>query len=99
MTGDSPQHTLPGWQALLLPPLAGVLVTLSLAPFDLWPLAILGCALLAYLLAGCSACRLADCQVGSGRQPAYRSFAAYISVAHIRYYKFVGIDLDIYLNM
>lgn len=45
---------LPGWQVLLLAPLAGVLVTLSLAPFSIWPSALLGCALYAYLLASCT---------------------------------------------
>ena len=39
---------------LLLAPLAGVLVTLSLAPFDLWPAGIVSCALYAYLLCTCS---------------------------------------------
>ncbi len=35
-------------------PLGGILITLSLAPFKLWPLAIIGCAIYAYLLALCS---------------------------------------------
>ena len=39
---------------LLLAPLAGALITLSLAPFDYWPTGILGCALYAYLLCTCS---------------------------------------------
>ena len=39
---------------LLLAPFAGVLVTLSLAPFDLWPAGIISCALYAYLLCTCS---------------------------------------------
>ncbi len=39
---------------LLLAPLAGVLVTLSLAPFNLWPAGIISCALYAYLLCTCS---------------------------------------------
>ena len=39
---------------LVLAPLAGALVTLSLAPFDLWPAGILSCALYAYLLCTCS---------------------------------------------
>jgi len=45
---------LPRRQVLILAPLAGALLTLSLAPFSLWPAAILGCALYAYLLAGCT---------------------------------------------
>ncbi|MEM7691483.1 MAG: apolipoprotein N-acyltransferase [Pseudomonadota bacterium] len=48
------RHKLPGWQVALFAPLGGMSITLSLAPFDLWPTAILGCALLAYLLAGCN---------------------------------------------
>jgi apolipoprotein N-acyltransferase len=39
---------------LLLAPLAGILITFSLAPFDYWPTGILGCALYAYLLCTCS---------------------------------------------
>ena len=39
---------------LLLAPLSGTLVTLSLAPFDLWPAGIVSCALFAYLLSTCS---------------------------------------------
>ena len=39
---------------LLLAPIAGGLVTLSLAPFHVWPLAILSCALYAYLLSTCN---------------------------------------------
>ncbi len=38
---------------LLVAPLAGALVTLSLAPFDLWPAGIASCALLAWLLSTC----------------------------------------------
>ncbi|MEE4279441.1 MAG: apolipoprotein N-acyltransferase [Halieaceae bacterium] len=45
---------LPRWQVLALAPLSGALLTLSLAPFGLWPAAILGCAIYAYLLAGCT---------------------------------------------
>jgi apolipoprotein N-acyltransferase len=37
----------------LLAPLAGVLVTLSLAPFGFWPGGIISCALLAWLLGTC----------------------------------------------
>lgn len=40
---------------LVLAPVAGALVTLSLAPFDLWPAGILSCAAYAYLLCTCSA--------------------------------------------
>ena len=39
---------------LLLAPFAGTLVTLSLAPFNLWPAGIISCALYAYLLCTCS---------------------------------------------
>lgn len=39
---------------LVLAPLAGVLITLSMAPFDFWPAGIIGCAFLAYLLCSCS---------------------------------------------
>jgi len=55
MTAALPAPALPRWQVLTLAPTAGALLTLSLAPFDAWPAAILGCALLAYLLGGCSA--------------------------------------------
>ncbi|MEM9315855.1 MAG: apolipoprotein N-acyltransferase [Pseudomonadota bacterium] len=50
----APTGSLPRWRVLVLAPLAGSLLTLSLAPFSIWPTAILGCALLAYLLAGCT---------------------------------------------
>ena len=40
---------------VLLAPTAGALVTLSLAPFNLWPLGILSCAIYAYLLCTCRA--------------------------------------------
>ena len=40
-------------QVLLVTPLAGALVTLSLAPFDIWPAGILSCALFAWLLSTC----------------------------------------------
>ena len=39
---------------MVLAPLAGALVTLSLAPFGLWPAGILSCALYSYLLCSCS---------------------------------------------
>ena len=51
-------RTEPGLNPLLvliLSPLAGALVTLSLAPFDLWPAGILSCVLYAYLLCTCEA--------------------------------------------
>jgi apolipoprotein N-acyltransferase len=50
-------NTAPGLHplfVLLLAPFAGALVTLSLAPFDLWPAGIISCALYAYLLCTCS---------------------------------------------
>jgi apolipoprotein N-acyltransferase len=40
---------------LALAPVAGALVTLSLAPFDLWPAGIVSCVLYSYLLCTCSA--------------------------------------------
>lgn len=49
--------TEPGLHPLLvlfLAPFAGLLVTLSLAPFDFWPAGILSCSLYAYLLCTCS---------------------------------------------
>jgi len=42
----------PLW-VLLLTLLAGVLVTLSLAPFGFWPAGIASCALYCYLLSTC----------------------------------------------
>ncbi len=47
-TGASP---LPNRLVLVLAPIAGALLTLSLAPFNFWPSAIIGCAIYAYLLA------------------------------------------------
>lgn len=51
MTGDKPLNPL---LVLILAPLSGALVTLSLAPFDIWPAGILSCVLYAYLLCTCS---------------------------------------------
>ena len=51
-------HSEPGLHPLLvliLAPLAGALVTLSLAPFGIWPAGILSCVIYAYLLCTCSA--------------------------------------------
>ncbi len=45
---------LPRWQVLTLAPAAGGMVTLSFAPFSIWPGAVIGCAIYAYLLASCS---------------------------------------------
>ncbi|MFT4614119.1 MAG: apolipoprotein N-acyltransferase [Bacteroidia bacterium] len=39
---------------LALAPAAGALITLSMAPFNLWPMGILSCALYSYLLCTCS---------------------------------------------
>ncbi len=52
MNRDNGLHPL---LVLLLAPLAGVMITLSLAPFDLWPAGILSCALYAWLLCTCKA--------------------------------------------
>ncbi len=51
MPNESSLHPL---LILILAPLAGIMVTLSLAPFGLWPLGILSCALYAYLLSTCT---------------------------------------------
>src|SRR5262245_27990094 len=40
---------------LLWAPLAGALVTLSLAPFNIWPAGILSCAIYVMLLSTCNA--------------------------------------------
>jgi apolipoprotein N-acyltransferase len=51
-------HNEPGLRPLLvliLAPFAGALVTLSLAPFGIWPAGILSCVIYAYLLCTCSA--------------------------------------------
>ena len=58
MNTDSDTDTdkpLPPLLVILLAPAAGALVTLSLAPFNLWPLGILSCAIYAYLLCTCTA--------------------------------------------
>lgn len=47
------QQSLHPLLVLVLAPLAGALVTLSLAPFKLWPAGILSCALYGYLLCLC----------------------------------------------
>tara|TARA_R110002110_G_scaffold415765_3_gene655307 strand:+ start:75529 stop:77007 length:1479 start_codon:yes stop_codon:yes gene_type:complete len=39
---------------MLLAPLAGALITLSLAPFDIWPAGIISCVLYAWLLCTCT---------------------------------------------
>ena len=52
MTGEP---ALPRHLVLILAPLAGALVTLSLAPFEIWPAGIAGVAVLAYLLCTCPA--------------------------------------------
>ena len=37
--------TRPGWPGNLLAVAAGAITTLALAPFDIWPLALLGCSM------------------------------------------------------
>jgi apolipoprotein N-acyltransferase len=59
MSDADNDQRLPAWQVLLLAPLAGASITLSLAPFALWPAALVGCAVLAYLLARCTAAQAA----------------------------------------
>lgn len=49
---SAPFLALPGWIALLLAASAGVMIPLGLAPFNLWPLSIVGLTLLALLLDG-----------------------------------------------
>ena len=44
---------LPALLVLLMAPLAGALVTLSLAPFNIWPAGIASLVLLSYLLCAC----------------------------------------------
>ncbi len=53
MSGPLDQRLRPR-QILLLAPAAGALVTLSLAPWTLWPAGILSCAVYAWLLSTCS---------------------------------------------
>ncbi len=48
-------HRLNPYLVLVLAPLAGALVTLSLAPFKLWPAGIISCVIYAYLLCTCTA--------------------------------------------
>jgi apolipoprotein N-acyltransferase len=50
-----PDDALSPLFVLVFAPLAGALVTLSLAPFDLWPAGILSCVIFAYLLCTCTA--------------------------------------------
>jgi apolipoprotein N-acyltransferase len=59
MSDADNDQRLPAWQVLLLAPLAGASITLSLAPFALWPASLVGCAVLAYLLARCTAAQAA----------------------------------------
>ena len=47
-------YALRPWQVLLLSPLAGALVTASLAPYDFWPAGIASCAIAVYLLSTCA---------------------------------------------
>lgn len=53
MSDSQRESRLSPLQVLILAPLAGALVTLSLAPFDIWPAGILSCALLVWLLSTC----------------------------------------------
>ena len=53
MPGQEPEARLSPLLVLIVAPLAGALVTLSLAPFDIWPAGILSCALYAWLLSTC----------------------------------------------
>lgn len=54
MPDSNSESRLSPLQVMLIAPLAGALVTLSLAPFDIWPAGILSCALLAWLLSTCT---------------------------------------------
>ena len=53
VTADPHDRRLRPLRVLILAPLAGTLLTLSLAPFDIWPAGIASLALLAYLLCAC----------------------------------------------
>ena len=53
MTTNSPAGLRP-LTVLILAPLAGALITLSLAPFNIWPAGILSCILFAHLLCTCT---------------------------------------------
>ncbi|MEP5566592.1 MAG: apolipoprotein N-acyltransferase, partial [Halioglobus sp.] len=53
MSDSQHESKLSPLQVLILAPLAGALVTLSLAPFNIWPAGILSCALFAWLLSTC----------------------------------------------
>ena len=53
MPQSNSESRLSPQQVMVIAPLAGALVTLSLAPFDIWPTGILSCALLAWLLSTC----------------------------------------------
>ncbi|WP_116367286.1 apolipoprotein N-acyltransferase [Parahaliea mediterranea] len=54
MPAPLPVERLPRWAAALASLIAGALVTLSLAPYNLWPAGILSCLLLCALLDGTS---------------------------------------------
>ena len=54
MTDQPSESRLSPLMVLVLAPLAGALVTLSLAPYKLWPAGLLSCALLAWLLSTCT---------------------------------------------
>ncbi len=53
-SGASAVATLPRWLIFIVMPLAGALLTLSFAPFGLWPAGIAGCAVFGYVLCTCS---------------------------------------------
>lgn len=73
-----------GWPSFALALIAGTLVTLSLAPFDIWPLGILSLALFAWLLNDLSQNQAAKCgffyglgMFGSGASWVYVSIHVY----------------------